>query len=156
MTTQPPTEPSILAVDTTMSLCSLGDDILYLIFEQLNITDESHDVQDTSPTNSQMLLKKFPKLYYQQRKTLPILRLVCKTFNQAVLPVRFRAFKLKLTDVESEVARKVIGDILQWTRCVILYQAATTDWSLIERIYSDEKGVVLPRMETIKYSIPLS
>jgi len=133
---------------TNMSLLSLGEDILHLIFEQLKLTDASQEIQDASPRNSQVVLQKFPKLYYQQRKTLPVLRLLCRTFNQVVLPVRFRSFRLKFTDLESDIARKVIGDVLKWSRCVILKNVV--DWAIVERAYRGEEGVVLPNMIAIK------
>jgi len=138
-------------VDTKVSILGLGQDILRLISMQLNSTDASHEIQDSSPEHSRAVLQKFPKVYYQQRKTLPILRLVCRTFNQVVLPVRFRTFKLKLTDLESEVAKRVIEHVLKWTRCVVLYDAV--DWALVEQVFCDENGVVLPRIVTTKYSL---
>jgi hypothetical protein len=124
------------------SLADLDLDILLLILEQLNLTDSEYDIKEQTPSSS-ATFECQSDTYYHTHKTLPILRLVSRDLNRLVKPIRYRTFKIKLSNLLNDISLRVIEDVKRFTRHA--HFEDNVKWELVT-VYYDS----LPRLETIR------
>lgn len=132
------------------SFSDLDYDILLLIFEQVNLLDQAQGIKDLSKSkpNEQWFVTFHPEerklaprrqpeslrlTYWHTIKTLPILRLVSKSLERLVTPIRYRFFQPKLSDLNCPSAAKVISDVVKYSQDIIVHD--NVDWELIATTY---------------------
>ena len=126
----------------TSSLMGLDVDILLLILEQINIMDYDYGIKEQSPSSSSTFECQ-SQMYYHTHKTLPILRLVTRDLNRLAAPIRYRTFKVKLSNLLNDISLIVAEDVKRFTRHAIFSQ--NVSWELVTKYYGS-----LPRLETIR------
>jgi hypothetical protein len=124
------------------SLTVLDLDILLLILEQINLTDSEYGIKEQTPASS-ATFECQSNTYYQTHKTLPVLRLVSRDLNRLVTPIRYRMFKIKLSNLLNDISLRVIEDVKRFTRYAIFDQRVS--WELVTMYYDS-----LPRLDTIR------
>lgn len=124
------------------SLMDLDVDILLLILEQINLTDSEYGIKEQSPSSSSTFECQSQQ-YYDTHKTLPILRLVSKDLCRLATPIRYRTFKIKLSNLLDDISLRVVQHVKKCTRHAIFSQSVS--WELVTTYYNS-----LPRVETIR------
>lgn len=120
----------------------LGLDVVLLILEQINSADFEYGIKEQTSSSSSDFGWQY-WLYYLTHKTLPILRLVSRDLNGLATPIRYRTFNIKITNLDKDIAKHVVGDVRRFTRHAIL--SGDVPWELVAAYYDS-----LPCLETIR------
>ncbi|KAH8597693.1 hypothetical protein B0O99DRAFT_616574 [Bisporella sp. PMI_857] len=141
-----------------VALLDLGYDILLLILSFLDASDSTMPAQASSRNPSSHA--QFPLLpmhggpFYDNQKTLPVLRSVSRKLNGLATPIRYRRFMVKMRDLEDEAGRKVREDVSRFAEVIRVHGAA--DWEAISSNYSTVRAgnvEVLPKLELIDWTL---